>query len=576
MRRALFCVGLIGVAIALSQRVEAQVTPDGTLNTNISNVGNAFTITNGTAKGANLFHSFGQFSVPIGGAAIFDLGSTPGVSTIFSRVTGGVASDIDGVIGSTVPVNLFLLNPSGILLGANARLQIGGSFVGTTANTIRFADGVELSAAATEPPLLTMSAPIGLQMGQAPGAIVNRSTLLEVAPGKTFALIGGNLTMQGTSGYAYLYVPDGHVELGSVGSNSLVGLTNSLTGWKFDYQGVTAFQDINLDQSSFVEVSGNGGGTMQLRGNKIQLTGGSAIYTYTYGAASDGGITVQASDSVSVVGRLPNGAPTGIGTFVAAGAIGTGGNITIKTPALRVLDGGVVGVEGYGQGNNGNITVQAEQAEILGTDVNGFQSLLYSWVSPSSTGRGGDITLNTQRLTFANGGIIYADTSGKGQGGNLTIKTNTLEGFSYSLQPNSLGSLISIAARGDGNAGTADITAQKLIFNNAAQIFTGTTGSGNGGSLKIQATEIYADRGNYTGDLATAISAGVISRATGNAGNIAIQTQRLTLLNGAQVSGGTFGRGNGGKITVQADEITATGTGKDGLREFPSGISTLR
>ncbi|MFL9456731.1 filamentous hemagglutinin N-terminal domain-containing protein [Tolypothrix bouteillei VB521301_2] len=128
---------------------KAQVSSDGTLNTSVSQNGDRFIITNGTATGSNLFHSFRQFSVPTGGSATFDLANTPNISTIFSRVTSGSISQIDGLIetiNSNHPVSLFLINPSGIIFGANAKLNIGGSFIGTTASSIKFADGVELKA----------------------------------------------------------------------------------------------------------------------------------------------------------------------------------------------------------------------------------------------------------------------------------------------------------------------------------------------------------------------------------------------------------------------------------------------
>ncbi|MHC5833550.1 MAG: two-partner secretion domain-containing protein, partial [Nostoc sp.] len=73
---------------------------------------------------------------------------------------------------SSNPVSLFLMNPEGIVFGKNASLNIGGSFVETTANSIKFSDGVEFSAVnPTATPLLTISVPIGLQMGQNPGNI---------------------------------------------------------------------------------------------------------------------------------------------------------------------------------------------------------------------------------------------------------------------------------------------------------------------------------------------------------------------------------------------------------------------
>ena len=76
----------------------AQVTSDGTTNTTVNQSGNNFNILNGVDKGNNLFHSFSNFSVPTGSSATFDLINTPNITTIFSRVTGGNISNIDGLI----------------------------------------------------------------------------------------------------------------------------------------------------------------------------------------------------------------------------------------------------------------------------------------------------------------------------------------------------------------------------------------------------------------------------------------------------------------------------------------------
>ena len=74
----------------------AQVTPDGTTNTTVNADGNDFTINQGARAGNNLFHSFRDFSVPNGGSAFFD--NNPDIANIFSRVTGGNISNIDGLI----------------------------------------------------------------------------------------------------------------------------------------------------------------------------------------------------------------------------------------------------------------------------------------------------------------------------------------------------------------------------------------------------------------------------------------------------------------------------------------------
>lgn len=239
----LLTVTLILVGGLNSNPVAAQIVPDVTLpvNSQVTIEGNTFTLDGGTMAGSNLFHSFSELSLPTGWETFFN--NAANIDNIFTRVTGGQVSNIDGLIRTNGGANLFLLNPNGIVFGPNAQLNIGGSFFASTANEIVFADGTFSAVELDEtPPLLSINVPIGLQYGENPGAIVDRSlasgvlfenpaiTGLQVNSGETLALVGGEVWLEGGN----LTAEGGRIELGSVGEG-FVGIGDAEAGFPLTY-----------------------------------------------------------------------------------------------------------------------------------------------------------------------------------------------------------------------------------------------------------------------------------------------------------------------------------------------------
>jgi filamentous hemagglutinin family protein len=180
----------------------AQIVPDETLGDERSHLVPdaevrglpADLIEGGAERGANLFHSFQQFNVGEGQRVYF--ANPAGIENILGRVTGGDVSDILGTLGVNGAASLFLLNPNGIVFGEDARLDVAGSFVASTADSFVFGDGLAFSATNPEaPPLLTINVTPGLQYGgNRQGTIENAGTL-EV--GRDLTLSAGNLDLQG-------------------------------------------------------------------------------------------------------------------------------------------------------------------------------------------------------------------------------------------------------------------------------------------------------------------------------------------------------------------------------------------
>ncbi len=321
-------------------------------------------------------------------------------------------------------------------------------------------------------------------------------------------------------------------------------------------------------------------GKIQLDINNLNLQGGAQVTSFTTSAGRGGDIAIN-SQSLQVSGFNSSGFSSGIySTVNAQNATGNAGNLTINTSDLLVSDGGQIGTSTLGIGNAGNLTINADRLRIEG--ANGNQSSgLFASVLPTATGRGGLVSLTTSKLEVINGGLITADSSGSGAAGQLTLKTNDLLISS--------GGQISTSTQGIGDAGDLNVLADRItVTGERSGIFTTvqtTDATGNAGNLTIQTGELSVNAG---GEIATSTkgagNAGTLSitadrtilvegsgssidtavqstGATGNAGNLTLTTRDLQVVNSGQILTSTQGSGNAGELTVVADRIQVQNSG---------------
>ena len=555
----------------------AQITPDSTLGDEGSLVkpdpyrsADFVQIEGGAIRGANLFHSFEEFNVSEGGGASFYSPSAE-IQNILARVTGGNPSKILGQLSafsdSNSEINLFLINPNGIIFGQKASLDLGGSFVATTANAIQFGNQGFFSASAPNvPPVLTVN-PSALLFNQiGAGSIINKSVAqnfdfdkyingipvvggLQVREGKSLLLVGGNVELQG----GQLHALGGRVELGGLAGTGTVGLDNDL---HLTFPDGVARADVSLSNGAIVSATGvsatGTGGVIEVQGRRITITDGSQIKTQTIEFGQPGRLLVTASDSVELSGTSEDGK---LFSALLSQTFGSepAGDLTIKTGKLIVQDGAQVSADTFSQGDGGKLTVLAsDSVELSGkstlADGREVQSGLFTVASdPDKTGNigdGGDLKIQTGRLIVRNGAGVAVSRQVSDSGNER--KAGSLEIAARSIQLNR-GFLSATTQSGKGG----DITLQVqdlLLLRHASQISTsaGTRNQGgDGGNIKIDTQFLVAIPSENSDISADAY--------TGKDGNVQITAQDI------------FGIQSRRKNTPQSDITASSKFGLDGV-----------
>ncbi len=610
------------IVLGFNKSITAQIIPDNTLGAassvvtpdNINGL-ESDRISGGAVRGSNLFHSFQEFNIDAGKGAYFD--NPAAIQNIFSRVTGSNPSNILGTLGVLGNANLFFMNPNGIIFGNNARLDIRGSFLATTADSILFPDGNKFSALNPEAAtLLTVNVeqPIGLQFEGREGIITNQG-ILEVNSGKNLALVGGDLTIDGGG----LIAPGGRVDLvgltkaGIIGFNSgdilsfpngiargNISLTNQasidvaeVTGGNINLIG----RDLNIDNSEILAGIGEGlavpnaqagdinfnatgdikvnrsfifndvnensignAGQIILKANTADINN-SLITSEILGEGKSGNIVIDTTDSITVN-------TSWILNNLGSGGVGEGGDVVIMADSLSLDNNSRLSASTFGVGNAGKVLLNVKDSLSLSNITT-----IFNIVENGAIGNSGGIFIKAGSFSLTEGAELQASTNGIGNGGDVIIEVRDAISFDGVGNDGFASGIFSpVKPKGFGRGGDVTLTAGSLSITDGARIQTKSEGQGATGNVKIEVRDLIFFDGaeknpNPAFEHITGIFTTVQTSTFQQGGDIEINAGSLSIINGAELTANTFGLGNSGNIVIEArDSISLDGINNRGSR----------
>ncbi|MEK7991789.1 MAG: filamentous hemagglutinin N-terminal domain-containing protein [Thiotrichaceae bacterium] len=623
--------------------VQAEIVTDGTLGEIVRLEAPNYEIREdlGQKLGDNLFHSFELFNIRDGQSAIF-LGKN--VHNIIARVTGGASSLINGQLGSNIPqANLYLINPFGINFGKNAHLDIQGSFHATTADYLKFTDDNEFHARFPQRSLLSVAdvRSFGFLSDSAAAITVRGSgklteepeqaDQLRLRPNATLSLIAGNISLlqgsyikntafddNGTKSiesierFPQIKIAGGNIFLVSAASQGEVILDPELeTG--IDTSGISKFADITLQDYSEIRASGQDYGSVHLIGKQVSLNNGSQLLVdINNNTEVSGSVLVRAEQFLLTQGSQIQASTSGQGEGllmrIEANEVRLSGadselqtsskifqetqtNIDINDSVgiLEVIaqninldDGSSIYTSTTAQKNAPELNITASEKLILqGNNQAGTGSEIYSYSNVTTENNdAGRVLISAQDLTILEGGFIGVETFGKGSGGNITIE-NT--GNIIIRGTDKLGQASRIIADAFprnqkneiGNAGDIFIDADNLTLQQGGSISSSVIARegeivGDSGKIEIILTgDLNISGINPYGENIDGLSSGIrvqsreIGGKTGLAGNIEITANQVTLKRGGEINTNTTGNSHAGNIVINTPKITVSGYATD-------------
>lgn len=556
------CFNLFFSKVALGQSIIAD--PNwGNEATEVLPIGvNAVEIRGGATRDSNLFHSFLEFDIPEGGSAYFL--PSPEVSDIFSRVIGGSPSNIQGILGVTGNANLFLMNPNGVVFGPEASLDVQGSFVTTTATSMRFGAQGQFDTISPQPVgILTVDPSAFLFSQLAPASITNQSIApnpqnaeftdgLRVADGHSLLLVGGDIFLP----QGQLRAPGGTIKLAGLAEPGEIQLNteDNLLALAISPEQVRA--NIFIAENAVIDASASSGGRIDIHANNISMLDGSRICTGVGTNSTCGGAESEYEIPNRITGNivldaagfiLVSGEDTEISNLYELGDNITQeiGSIFIVANDALIRDNARISSR---RGtpfeiDTGNIEIDADSI-FIESDVN-IENSVTSRRFESQI-QGSDIRINAANLIRVLDSSIETDISGRNQAGDILLRSRHLLVEDADIS--------STTAFGAGESGDVYLISDESItlVRSEVDVANAFGSAGIAGNIFIRAQDLSLVESLLTGEIDTG----------GIAGNIDIQIDGVAFLLSSEItsanSNGQFAGGVAGDILLRADSLFLT------------------
>lgn len=461
-----------------------QITLDGTLAPKpippLSGPDYAITHNFGQIVDSNLFHSFSEFNLSAMESATFS--GPPSIVNILSRVTGGNASSIDGLIRSKIPgANFFLINPAGIMIGPNARLDVSGSAIMSTAGYLELEDEGRFDAVTPTNSVLTAANSSAFGFVNNPtGFSINKSKL-SVAAGQSLSLIGGEAEIVG----GFLRAPGGNMNIISVGSPGKVEIDVTAPNPEITLNSISQLGDIHFTDGLEINVDGEGGGGIIIQGADLSMTD-VTISSETFDSIDGRNINILSSENLNVSNTSK------IQTVTSGN--GNGGNIVIQSQGMIVTNGAQIRTDTEGPGVGGSIEITMKELEINAQESRNFTGIASQNNSDMEDSRSGNISVIADILLLKNGGKISSSTFNSGDTGNITVEASDIliEGKNQFTATGLFTD--SINESDGGKSGDVTITADEIdLIGPRANISARTMGDGESGIIIVEARKLFLD-----------------------------------------------------------------------------------